>query len=68
MFVPTRALAFVIVARFVVVPVTVFVDSGPVFVIVPVCAAASPVVRLRPKTVVAAARISCFFIRTSLID
>jgi hypothetical protein len=39
--------------------VLVFVESGPVVLI---SAAANPVIRLRPITVVAAARITCFFI------
>jgi hypothetical protein len=59
-------LLLVRLAVFTLVDTTLLSESKPVLLMLPVAAAAKPVVRLRPNAVVAAARISCFFIRTSL--
>ena len=64
-FVTPTPLLFVALTFVLLVLLAVVVEPGPVVSIV-VWADARPAVRLMPKTVAAAARISCFFIKTSL--
>jgi hypothetical protein len=66
MLLAVSKLLLVRLAVFTLVDTTLLSESKPVLLMLPVAAAAKPVVRLRPNAVVAAARISCFFIRTSL--